>query len=1758
MSAGLEGPSELVPMRRPSVRDQSSSLNRDQTSSVNRPPRSDFPRSPRVAGDNFGRFSPSEFEAPPQSVATPIMTAAETLGIGGSAGENGIKSAFRRPGAPAKNAQRVSLNVIPQTFEQPRTQNGSTERPRPPRRDMTKSPQLPPQPPAENGRSQGNVPPNRPTLPILQTAPPSIRPTFGKDAPPGRPPMAPSGHRISVMKQQRPDVPLNVFMMEKGMRGSVLKMTVLDESGAEHEVNQLDGEHEEWDESTDDEDDNIFRLGKGAKVKKVLSGGQLGKKGAPPAPLLIAEQDARKALANLEGGQSRTGHQRALSPVRAAGKALKTPVQTQAPILPISAPRQSVLKFSHGGALAVNAKGKRDDDSDSDAATEEMDDVDYLDSYKKMGMAPVRVAPAAPASGSDASTAKSTPAPSPRVDVAAVTASAVAAAQAEADAEIEELQKQLDKEKAQGARLRQALELSKGDIAPILDLLQEKERQLEIFKEAVLAAKMAVDETRIERDEAVAGMTKTKGDFTQQLMELEKELDVMHKEREDLEGRLQSALNAKTSIEKNLMQREKERDEAEMELDTLMEEREAATKQLEEKSKGLTTAETTLTRLAKEVEELKRREQDSVKRLQDAEARVHATESSLRKAEMNANYAVNEVKTKGMVSGEIEEKLKVTMKDLFFAQAREQELERQVKSAEMRLKFSEDALMESEMACENAVAEISALKMGSQDSERVLRDEIETLNNDLDQLASELDEKSVQIERAHDTIGDQDIKINALEADLEAARDEIEANAKVIDEMGQALEMAKENRQNLLNQLNDLSNSHAVALSRAVEESQGGNASMKALIAERESWEARVHELEDVLAEAEMERDDLKMRCDEMENDLEDIMRESGEKIESLTKSLQAMEGGGDARSEELQAQLSAATSNVHVLEKMISELEDASQASEAAHAARLTELEQAIEAANFEREQAEERIGELEMQLQNVGARSGNADTSDQIRALEEAVAAAVAEKNMLQTELTELETQMDEIWAEKEGLHEKVASLQTELEEVRMELEEARNTNGSGESSEEIQALRQAHDGALAEVAMLKDQLQQVQEAKLDGVDPDVRGELEVLVKERDEAQAELGILKADLADLEVMFEDAQKETADLQMKLQQSSNAQDSEAVQQLEQELDDLVAENEELRKKLEAAENFAPKDTSDDELLTLKNALADAQDQIETLLEQAEKATGAGNSNPDDAAKIAELELQLEESRFEADDLFAKLEELESSIAANANSSELEALLEEEKSRSLTLDLPITQDATNKSLTNEVTSLHERLARQIELSKTEGDAQSVIEDLETRLSQLKSELDSSVQAFNELEAQFNDSENVNKELNHALDLADQEIETLNRELDEVYEADTAKELADTKLKLEECLARLENGEGAQNGDAGLTDTAALVEERMKDREQEMAKLEDELRSRIEVLEEQANTGKESLIQQLQEQQEDAKEMRETLVSRLRQQESEATTLREDLARLQTDFAEASTNLKATEKGFEEYRSKTERLEKKYLERVDLVEAALDQTFGEIESLRAQIIQSCQEHNVEPPTFKPLEMLPPANYEDKDGEVYDVPKTGFLSSLWKGRRPTITSPKEDKKKDKDPAGRPSVGSPQPVDEALRPKTPSSPLDVHNTKNVSPDSAQQETLSSSSTSKPDPKSSLKNKQSTGILSSLWGGRKNPEDPAGQAAAAATTSPVAPSAAAAAGSTGVDVKQVMVGADDDDVPQQPPSKFLASIWGAKSKLKRTDSEPA
>ncbi|KAI8608644.1 hypothetical protein BC830DRAFT_935622 [Chytriomyces sp. MP71] len=654
------------------------------------------------------------------------------------------------------------------------------------------------------------------------------------------------------------------------------------------------------------------------------------------------------------------------------------------------------------------------------------------------------------------------------------------------------------------------------------------------------------------------------------------------------------------------------------------------------------------------------------------------------------------------------------------------------------------------------------------------------------------------------------------------------------------------------------------------------------------------------------------------------------------------------------------------------------------------------------------------------------------------------------------------------------------------------------------------------MAEVDELRQKLQ-VAESAPESAQPSSTPSIAQLERELDQANAEIVALNAKL-------ETAEASAAATTVQTSSSTE------VAELEEELEEATAQIIELRKKLEIAETTSAQATKGDdvseEVDDLKTHLSSAKEEIQELKAQLEQVSGAGLS-AEDTAKISDLEAQLDDSRQEADELFARVQELES-LASGSNLDELQRLLNEEKMRSSTLD------ATNKSLTTEVTSLHERLARQTELSKADVDTQAVIDKLEAEIEQLKSELDNNLKAYDELEAQYSESENVNKELNHSLDLADQEIETLNRELDDVYAADTVKELEETKVQLADCLAKLQNGgSGASSVDGGA-DVDALVEDRVKTREDDFVKLEAELRSQIEIVEEQAREGKASLVQQLQDQQEDAKEMRETLVARLRQQESEAATLREDLSKLQVDFSETTSNLKTIEKGFDDFRVRAQGLEKRYLERVEFVEAALDQTYAEIESLRSQIIQSAKDQGVEPPTFKPLEPLPPANYDDKE-EVYDAPKTGFLSSLWKGRRPTVTSPKEDKKKEL--PGR-VVATPQPTDE---PRTVSSPTP-------------------SITAGKDGKN---NKQSTGILSSLWGGRgKNPEGASDSQTAIQTStlvpepSPSEPVATAATSAGVVNVKDVVVGADDDDVPQQPPSKFLASIWGAKTKLKRTDSE--
>ncbi|KAI9345590.1 hypothetical protein BDR26DRAFT_140175 [Obelidium mucronatum] len=576
--------------------------------------------------------------------------------------------------------------------------------------------------------------------------------------------------------------------------------------------------------------------------------------------------------------------------------------------------------------------------------------------------------------------------------------------------------------------------------------------------------------------------------------------------------------------------------------------------------------------------------------------------------------------------------------------------------------------------------------------------------------------------------------------------------------------------------------------------------------------------------------------------------------------------------------------------------------------------------------------------------------------------------------------------------------------------------------------------------------------------------------------------------------MFEDAQAEVEDLRGKVQDNSN---NPEIAMLEQELNDALNEIDVLREQLAQQ----PKGGADpsQEIADLQNALEDANEEIADL-----KARQQSNSTPahtppppassTDSARLEELEFQLEEAKYDIEDLTAKLDE------SNAVVQELERLLDEEQARTDTFD------ATNKSLTAEITTLHERLTRQLELSKADGDTKAVVDAFEGDIAKLRAEVEAHKEAYASLESQFNESEEVNKELNQSLDAAEQEIETLNKELDEMFEANQKNLANGGGAELGELQAKLEDMEKELALKNGELDGA--VEARMKDKLDEMAAIENELQDRITQLEEQARVGTQSLVQQLQDQELDAKEMRETLVSRLRAQETEATSLREDIVKLKGELSDVTSRFTVSQNEFEDYRLRSQGMEKRYLERNNLLEDLFEQTCNDVESLRAKLVDSYTTQGLEVPVFKPIPQLPPANFEaplsptpGASGE-----KKTFLSTVF-GRRPSEKNGAFNAVKDAPPA---AAGAAAQVGEDGQ-QTP-----------------QQQ-----------PKS-----QSTGILRSLWG-NKNPDRP----------SPVAsPTPGTVVSPT--EAKALIVGADDDDVPKEPPSTFLASIWGAKSNLKRTNSE--
>ncbi|KAJ3135575.1 hypothetical protein HK100_002583 [Physocladia obscura] len=1408
--------------------------------------------------------------------------------------------------------------------------------------------------------------------------PPRAPQTRLPDSPPSEP-SSPPGLNVPRPPQPKPPIPIPTIAADKlllsGFNNNILREEV-------------------WDADTDDEGDT-FRLGKGAAKKNIRA--SLPNNGNKNGATAVAFEDS------INDNKPRAS-------IRAVGKSLKQVQQQQAMT---TRNVSSVLRVNNQGS-----NGVFNDDDDDDAATEEMDDIDYMDSLAKVSMPPPRrpvqenmQIPKAIPNGLNVSQQQQ------QQQLREQLERQFKQELEQQKEKINALEIQLTTERTESARLREAVASNSGELGPILDLLTEKESQLEKLKNAVLIAKAAVDDTRRERDDALRDVEQVTQTLTEQLFEVEHDLEELMKEKQSVDAELAKARLETGRVVEELKTRVQERDDAEIELDTLMEEREKSTKVISDKTTALTQAEATVTRLNKEIDALRTREVDGKKKLADAEARLQYTEIALEKAQMTAAYSVGEVRSRGAVAGEIEEKLKLALKDLHFAKSRESDLERQLEDAEDRLRQAEDAVLDAEAAAESAMSEFDSLKNNSAAAEKTLRNQILSLEEKLELANEDLKGKLDEVEECHDTIGDLDIKVNELENELELTRDELDKNIKNIEDMSKHMDELKGQR----------------------------DASLQLEIDQLTS-----------------ERDELLDRVAEMEQDLNEIMRDHHEKVSNLTATLEEVTNNNsnsndsgyaaetEAKFEDLQAQLKKTLAQLVETEEKIATLEQQNEEQQSMADQELKELESALETANKVRKNLENQIDEL---LENLDvAESNEAQLRERIKTLEEAVGRNSSNidgggNEGLEGVVEDLKAQLDAVLQERDEL-----------------IEQAATGNKNGNNDRDVAVTSEAHQNALAEVSTLQAELEKVRASAIEFSEEaeELKAELVKTVKERDEAHAELVILKTDIHDLEQMFEEAQIELDKLKNQAGQEAD------VLKLEQELDSAL------------------------------NEIDDLQAQIKKLQE---------NEQSNNSANVEELETMLEDAKFENEELIVKLDD------ANANIADLEKLLDEEQA------FADRTEATNKSLTDEITSLHERLNRQMELSKADGDTKIVIDGLESEVKKSKSELDARTQELTNLKIEFENSEKVNKELNQALDLADQEIEALNKELDEAYDA-KADGAGDPELqaKFDAIQSELE----AKNAELDVA-----VEVRLKEKVDEFKQLEEELREQMATIQEQSKGATQSLVQQLQEQELDAKEMRETLVSRLREQESEATDLRDNLAKLKADFAETLTKLKNSEHTFEEYRLRSQAMEKRYLARLDLVEDAFNQTCAEIESFRANLLQAAEAQGIEPPQFKPIPVIPPANFESPISPTPAEKKT-FLSTVF-GRRPS-EKPNVDKH-----VATPS-GTPMPSEEHA----------AHPAQSVSPTLvAAQENGGGADTK------TLKNKPSTGILRSLWGSGGNKAGDQQQQQQQQTSPPQK----TPPGSV-MDIKPQVVGADDEaEVPK--PSTLLASIWGAKSNLKRTPSEP-
>ncbi|KAI9353239.1 hypothetical protein DFJ73DRAFT_332715 [Zopfochytrium polystomum] len=910
------------------------------------------------------------------------------------------------------------------------------------------------------------------------------------------------------------------------------------------------------------------------------------------------------------------------------------------------------------------------------------------------------------------------------------------------------------------------------------------------------------------------------------IAEVEAAVEHAEAEREAVLAQLTEMEASKADLSAAVESHLRERDAVEEEVEAALDERDAALADAAEKGRALEEARAAVSAATNELDEVKRREREARARAGDAEGRMREAVAALEGAQRRAELA--------------------------------------------------------EAAVEGRDGEGSRIEL-----EEKWRAEVNRVKGELEAALREAERNAKDLEATEDTCRQLNRRIKTITDELEDARSDIERSQRKISRLEGLLADESANGKNLSEQIDGMRKLHLEESTRQ----QGAFDSLQRAVAsaneERLRLESRVLALETTSRQLETERDNWRVRCSDLQRQLDAHSAESVAKLTALERSLADSTGDADAQLKRLGAQLASANTAIAQYRQQIEELELALDSSRG-DADRRAELAERLKTAEKERQRAATDVEEVQWRL----------------KAVED-------ERNRLREEAVVLERRMDDLRAKlKESERRGAESVEAARDEAESTLRKAREEAArvQSELQEELERARKESDRRLDRAWEEVDALR----LELDNL----RGNMST-DKSLDEGLSnELARMRAELQAVKSEAEKAQESEAAARKLVKEAERR-----LRDAEDARDELLREVSDVRKKLATeAEDYSR------ELETARNQIEELRRQLNESLEssrnqgrqifqledriQEMKSSGASSQQSDRSIpsdELAEARRQISLLRRKLDDAVDREDELNRRMKAlEAAPSNRISLAEKSQSdpSELVAFLRTEIDAIQDDLdakTQDCNHLQRELdAAQRTLQELRRDMASS-DPISSEVERLRRALEASETRVSQLEAAYEDerraADESAKQHRRERDNLGYQIEDLERELEHArheaarFEEDRRAledEAYEKARQFEASLAQARKA-AMEAADAAKTAASFAAEAAVGDG----SEIERELRDRIAQMEEETRTSTASLIQQLQEQQEDAKEVRETLVARLRSQESEVVEFKAEMEALRKE-------------------------------------------------------------------------------------------------------------------------------------------------------------------------------------------------------------------------------------------------------------------------